>query len=59
MDTRGQRQIAASIALGTHLPVTSVLRPEEQLLLLYSGTNVDSSSPFGLQSVGLAWSYSS
>ena len=41
MDTRGQRQIAASIALGTHLPVTSVLRPEEQLLLLYSGTNVD------------------
>ena len=26
MDTRGQRQIAASMGLGLHLPATSVLR---------------------------------
>ena len=47
MDTRGQRQIAASMGLGMHLPVTSVLRRDVHLLLLYLGTYVDSSSPFG------------
>ena len=33
MDTRGQRQIAAGIVLGMHLPITSGLRHEVQLLL--------------------------
>ena len=28
MDTRGQRQIAAGMGLGMHLPVTSGLRQE-------------------------------
>ena len=33
MDTRGQRQIAAGMGLGMHLPVASGLRHEVQLLL--------------------------
>ena len=49
MDTRGQRQIAAGMELGMHLPVTSGLRQEVQLLLLCPNTYVDSSSPFSLQ----------
>ena len=32
MDTRGQRQIAAGVGLGMHLPVTSGLRQEVELL---------------------------
>ena len=35
MDTRGQRQIAADMGLGMHLPVTSGLREEVQLLLCF------------------------
>ena len=53
MDTRGQRQIAAGMALGKHLPVTSGLMQEVQLLLLCPNTYVDSSSPFSLQSARL------
>ena len=34
MDTRGQRQIAAGMGLGMHLPVTSGLRQAVQLLFL-------------------------
>ena len=30
MDTRGQRQIAADMGLGMHLPVTSGLKQEAQ-----------------------------
>ena len=56
MDTRGQRQIAAGMGLGMHLPVTSGLRQEVQLLLLCPNTYVDSSSPFSLQSARLAGS---
>ena len=56
MDTRGQRQIAAGMGLGMHLPVTSGLRQEVQLLLLCPDTYVDSSSPFSLQSARLSWS---
>ena len=50
MDTRGQRQIAAGMELGMHLPVTSGLKQEVQLLLLCPNTYVDNSSPFSLQS---------
>ena len=32
MDTRGQQQIAAGMGLGMHLPVTSGLGQEVQLL---------------------------
>ena len=46
MDTRGQRQIAAGMGLGMHLPVTSGLKQEVQLPLLCPNTYVDSSSPF-------------
>ena len=35
MDTRGQRQIAAVMGLGMHLPVTSGLSQEVQLLLCF------------------------
>ena len=56
MDTRGQRQIAANMELGMHLPVTSEPSPEVQLLFLYPSTYVDSSFPFGLQFVNLSWS---
>ena len=38
MDTRGQRQIAAGMGLGMHLPVTSGLRQEAQLLVLCPDT---------------------
>ena len=48
MDTRGQQQIAAGMGLGMHLPVTSGLWQEVQLLLSCSNTYVDSSSPFSL-----------
>ena len=44
MDTRGQRQIAAGMGLGMHLPVTSGLRQEVQLSLLHPNTYADSSS---------------
>ena len=40
MDTRGQQQIAAAMGLGMHLPVTSGLRKEVQLLLLWPNTYV-------------------
>ena len=43
MDTRGQRQIAAGMGLGMHLPVTSGLRQAVQLLVLCPNTYVDSS----------------
>ena len=43
MDTRGQRQIAVGMGLGMHLPVTSGLKHEVQLLLLFPNTYVDSS----------------
>ena len=49
MDTRAQRQIAAGVGLGMHLPVTSGLRQEVELLLLCPDAYVDSSSPFSLQ----------
>ena len=49
MDTRGQRQIAAGMGLGMHLPVTSGLRQEVQLLSLCPNIYVDISSPFSLQ----------
>ena len=58
MDTRGQRQIAAGMGLGMHLPVTSGLMQEVQLLLRRPNTYVDSSSPFSLQSAKLSWSNS-
>ena len=58
MDTRGQRQIAAGMELGMHLPVTSGLKQEVQLLLLCPNTYVDSSSPFSLQSASLSWNNS-
>ena len=60
MDTRGQRQIAAGMGLGMHLPVTSGLRQAVQLLVLCPNTYVDSSSPFSLQwlSARLPWSNS-
>ena len=48
MDTRGQRQIAADMGLGMHLPVTSGLKQEVQLLLLCPNTYVETSSPFPL-----------
>ena len=38
------------MGLGMHLPVTSGLRQEVQLLLLCPNTYVDSSSPFSLLS---------
>ena len=47
-----------SMGLGMHLPVTSGLRQEVQLLLLCPNTYVDSSSPFSLQSARLSWSNS-
>ena len=53
MDTRGQRQIAASMGLGTHLPVTSMLRQEVQLLLVCPSAYVDSSSP--MESFMIIW----
>ena len=40
MDTRGQQQIAEGIVLGMHLPVTSGLRHEVQLLLCFVLTPV-------------------
>ena len=40
MDTRGQRQIAACMGLGMHLPVTSGLRQEGQLWLCFVLTPV-------------------
>ena len=46
------------LGLGMHLPVTSGLRQEVQLLLLCPNTYVDSSSPFSLQSARLSWSNS-
>ena len=58
MDTRGQRQIAAGMGQGMHLPVTSGLSHEVQLLLLCPNTYVDSSSIFSLQSARLSWSNS-
>ena len=58
MDTRGQRQIAADMRLGMHLPVTSGLKQKVQLLLLYHNTYVESSSPFSMQSAKLSWSNS-
>ena len=57
MDTRGQRQIAAGMGWGMHLPVTSGLKQEVQLLLLCPNTYVDSSSPF-MQTARLSWSNS-
>ena len=56
MDTRGQRQIAAGMELGMHLPVTSGLKQKVQLLLLHPHAHVDSSFPFSLQSARLSWS---
>ena len=56
MDTRGQRQIAAGMGLGMHLPVASGFWQEVRLLLLCPSTYVDSSSPFSLQSATLSWS---
>ena len=45
MDTRGQRQIAAGMVLGMHLPVTSGLWRLVPLLLLRSNTYEGSLSP--------------
>ena len=56
MDTRGQRQIAAGMGLGMHLPVASGPWQEVLLLLLCPNAYVDSSSPFSLQSARLSWS---
>ena len=53
MDTRGQRQIAAGTGLGIRLPVTSGLKQEVHLLLLYPNIYVESSSPFSVQSARL------
>ena len=58
MDTRGQRQIAAGMGLGMHLPVTSRLEQEVQLLLLRSNTYVEISFPFSVQFARLSWSKS-
>ena len=58
MDTRGQRQIAAAMGLGMHLPVTSGLKQEVQLLLLCPNTYVETSSPFSVPSARLSWSNS-
>ena len=59
MDTRGQRQIAAGMGLGMHLPVTSGLRQRSAtIVVLCPNTYVDSSSPFSLQSARLSWSKS-
>ena len=49
---------ARRMGLGMHLPVTSGLRQEVQLLLLCPNTYVVSSSPFSLQSARLSWSNS-
>ena len=54
MDTHGQRQIAAGI--GMHLPVTSGLMQEVQLLLRRPNTYVDSSSPLACSLQTLSWS---
>ena len=58
MDTRGQRQIAAGMGLGMHIPVTSGLKQEVQLLLLHPDVYVESSSPFSVLSARLSWSNS-
>ena len=58
MDTRGQQQIAAGMGLGMHLPVTSGLKQEVQLVLLYPDVYVESSSSFSVQSARLSWSNS-
>ena len=55
MDTCGQRQIAAGMGLGMHLPVTSGLKQEVQLLLLCPNTYVDSSSPFSCLQATEGW----
>ena len=57
MDTRAQRQIAAGMELGMHLPVTSRLMWIAALLDSDSpGSYASNSSPCKLQSARLPWS---
>ena len=58
MDTRGQRQIAASREVGMHLPVTSGLKQEVQQFSLYPNIYVEGIPPFSMQSARLPWSNS-
>ena len=58
MDTRGQRQIAAGMGLGMHLPVTSGLKQEVQQFSLYPNIYIGRTPPFSMQPARLPWSNS-